>query len=151
MESILYEYYDHSIMSEVNKEFTPELIKELKSFMVERYVDNMETKDLIAYVTDDLDRYYDKMDNEQVLDEASDYWEDHFSDVVDEVEEYAKCDFKKDRRDDFLDSLSEGKDYDITISTDDDYGSKVDALVDSMSVTVEEESTTHRRRDLDSL
>ena len=33
----------------------------------------------------------------------------------------------------------------------DDYGSKVDALVDSMGVTAEEESTTHRRRDLDSL
>ena len=144
MESILYEYYDHSIMSEVNREFTPELIKELKSFMVERYVDNMELKDLVEYVTDDLDRYYDKMDDKQFLDEASDYWEDHFSDVVDEVEEYAKCDFKKDRRDDYLDSLSEGKDLD-------DYGSKVDALVDSMGVTVEEESTTHRRRDLDSL
>ena len=144
MESILYEYYDHSIMSEVNKEFTPELIKELKSFMVERYVDNMETKDLVEYVTDDLDRFYDKMDDKQFLDEASDYWEDHFSDVVDEVEEYAKCDFKKDIRDVYLESLSEGKDLD-------DYGSKVDALVDSMSVTDEEESTTHRRRDLDSL
>ena len=33
----------------------------------------------------------------------------------------------------------------------DDYGSKVDALVDSMSVTDEKESTVHRRKDLDSL
>ncbi len=40
--------------------FTPELIKELKSFLVERYVDNMSTKDLVAYVMDDLDRYYEK-------------------------------------------------------------------------------------------
>ena len=144
METTLYEYYDHSIMSEVNREFTPELIKELKSFMVERYVDNMETKDLVAYVTDDLDRYYDKMDDKQFLDEASDYWEDHFSDVVDEVEEYEKCYFKKDRRDDYLDSLSEGKDLD-------DYGSKVDALVDSMGVTDEKVSTTHRRKDMDLL
>ena len=99
-ETTLFEYYDHSIMSEVNREFTPELIKELKSFMVERYVDNMETKDLVAYVMDDLDKYYDKMDDKQFLDEASDYWEDHFSDVLDEVEEYANCDFKKDRRED---------------------------------------------------
>ena len=144
MESILYEYYDHSIMSEVNKAFTPELIKELKSFFVERYVDNMSTKDLVAYVMDDLDRFYDKMPDVEFLDEASNYWEDHFSDVVDEVEEYAKCDFKKDIRDVYLESLSEGKDLD-------DYGSKVDALVDSMGVTAEEESTTHRRRDLDSL
>ena len=158
METTLYEYYDHSIMSEVNREFTPELIKELKSFMVERYVDNMELKDLVEYVTDDLDRYYDKMDDKQFLDEASDYWEDHFCDVVDEVQEYAKCDFKKDRRDDYLDSLSEGKDVREQLLDEgfvphdtDDYGSKVDALVDSMSVTEEEESTTHRRRDLDSL
>ena len=85
METTLYEYYDHSIMSEVNREFTPNLIKELKSFMVERYVDNMSTKDLVAYVMDDLDRYYNKMDDKQFLDEASDYWEDHFSDVVDEL------------------------------------------------------------------
>ena len=139
-----FEYYSHNKMSQVKKDFTPTLIKELKSFLVERMVDNMETKDLVEYVTDDLDRFYDKMDDKQFLDEASDYWEDHFSDVVDEVEEYAKCDFKKDRRDDYLESLSEGKDTD-------DYGSKVDALVDSMGVTDEKVSTVHRRKDMDLL
>ena len=36
------------------------IINELKSFLVERYVDNMSTKDLVSYVTDDLDRYYEK-------------------------------------------------------------------------------------------
>ena len=46
-----------------------------------------------------------------------------------------------DNSSDYLDSLSEGKDY----------GSKVDALVDSMSVTDKEVTTTHRRRDLDTL
>ena len=51
----------------------------------------------------------------------------------------------------YLDSQSEGKDYDITLTTDDDYGSKVDTLVDSMSVTDKEVTTTHRRRDLDTL
>ena len=76
------------------------LINELKSFLVERYVDNMSTKDLVAYVMDDLDRYYKKMSDVQFLDEASNYWEDHFSEVIDEVEEYANCDFKKDRRED---------------------------------------------------
>ena len=131
-------------------EFTPTLIKELKSFLVERMVDNMETKDLVEYVTDDLDQYFESLPDEQFINEAQNYWDESFDDVVEEIREYADCDFKKDRRDDFFDSLSEGKDYDITI-TDDDYGSKVDTLVDSMSVTVEEESTTHRRRDLDSL
>ena len=139
-----FEYYSHNKMSQVKKDFTPKLIKELKSFLVERYVDNMETKDLVSYVTDDLDRYYEEMSDEQFISEAQDYWEDNFDDVVEEIEEYADCDFKKDRREDYLDSLSEGKDLN-------DYGSKVDALVDSMGVTAEEESTTHRRRDLDSL
>ena len=144
MESQSFPFYSHNTMKDELVDLTENQLNELRAFYVERYVDNMETKDLVEYVTDDLDRYYDKMDDKQFLDEASDYWEDHFSDVVDEVEEYAKCDFKKDIRDVYLESLSEGKDLD-------DYGSKVDALVDSMGVTAEEESTTHRRRDLDSL
>ena len=125
-------------------ELTPALIKELKSFLVERMVDNMETKDLVEYVTDDLDQYFESLPDEQFINEAKNYWDDSFDDVVEEIREYADCDFKKDRREDDLESLSEGKDLD-------DYGSKVDALVDSMGVTVEEESTVHRRKDLDLL
>ena len=125
-------------------EFTPTLIKELKSFLVERVVDNMSTEDLVRYVTDDLDDMYKNMPDVEFLNDAKNYWDDGFDDVVEEIREYADCDFKKDRREDYLDSLSEGKDLD-------DYGSKVDALVDSMSVSAEEESITHRRRDLDSL
>ena len=41
----------------------------------------------------------------------------------------------------YYESLSEGKDY----------GSKVDALVDSMSVTEKEVSTSHTRKDMDLL
>ena len=48
-----------------------------------------------------------------------------------------------DNSSDYLDSLSEGKDT--------DYGSKVDALVDSMGVTDEKMSPIHRRKDLDLL
>ena len=139
-----FEYYSHNKMSEVKKDFTPTLIKELKSFLVERMVDNMETKDLVEYVTDDLDQYFENLPDEQFINEAQNYWDDGFDDVVEEIEEYADCDFKKDRRDDYLDSLSEGKDTD-------DYGSKVDALVDSMGVTDQDVSTTHRRKDLDLL
>jgi len=82
-------------MKEVDKEFTPNLIKELKSFLVERYVDNMSTKDLVAYVMDDLDRYYEKMPDVQFIDEAQNYWEDHFDDVVKDIKEYASSDIKK--------------------------------------------------------
>ena len=122
-------------------ELTPAVIKELKSFLVERVVDNMSTEDLVQYVTDDLDDMYKNMPDVEFLNDAKNYWDDGFDDVVEEIREYADCDFKKDRRDDYLDSMSEGKDY----------GSKVDALVDSMGVTANELSSTHRRKDLDLL
>ena len=48
-----------------------------------------------------------------------------------------------DNSSDYLDSLSEGKDT--------DYGSKVDALEDSMGVTDEKVSPIHRRKDMDLL
>ena len=70
-------------------------IVELKAFLVERYVDNMSTKDLVAYVTDDLDRYYEDMSDAEFIDEAKNYWEDHYDEVVEEVKEYVDCDFKK--------------------------------------------------------
>ena len=91
-------YYSHNQMKEVDKEFTPELIKELKSFLVERTVDNMETEDLVAYVTADLDQYYKNMPEVEFLDIAQNYWDDGFDDVVEEIEDYMECDFKKDRR-----------------------------------------------------
>ena len=91
-------YYSHNQMKEVNKEFTPNLIKELKSFLVERYVDNMSTKDLVAYVMDSLDDLYKNMPDAEFLDEAQNYWDDSFDEVVEEVEEYANCNFTQDRR-----------------------------------------------------
>jgi len=90
-------------------------IVELKAFLVERYVDNMSTKDLVAYVTDDLDRYYEDMSDAEFIDEAKNYWEDHYDEVVEEVKEYVDCDFKKsikDRRDDiFIDINNTGGKY----------------------------------------
>ena len=90
-------------------------IRELKSFLVERYVDNMSEKDLVAYVMDDLDRYYEDMSDAEFIDEAKNYWEDHYDEVVEEVKEYVDCDFKKsikDRRDDiFIDINNTGGKY----------------------------------------
>ena len=82
----------------MSNKFTPEVIKELKSFLVERTVDNMSTEDLVAYVTADLDQYYKNMPEVEFLDIAENYWDDGFDEVVEEIEEYANCDFKKDRR-----------------------------------------------------
>jgi len=80
---------------------SPKIIDELKSFLVERMVDNMSTDDLVAYVTDDLDQYYEKMTDGEFLVEAKNYWEDPliFDEVVEDITEYADCPFKLDRRD----------------------------------------------------
>ena len=80
---------------------THDQICELKAFLVERYVDNMSMKDLVAYVTDDLDRYYEKMSDAEFLDEAENYWEDSFGEVIDEIQDYMKCDSKKPLREPF--------------------------------------------------
>ena len=93
-------YYSHNQMKEVDKDFSPKLISELKSFLVERYVDNMSTKDLVQYVMDDLDRYYEKMSDADFLEDAYNYWEDSFDEVVEDIKEYTDCKFKKDRRED---------------------------------------------------
>ena len=71
-------------------EFTPAVINELKGLLVERWVDNMSTKDLIAYVMDDLNDLYENMPDAEFIDEAQNYWEDHFDEVVEEVKEYAQ-------------------------------------------------------------
>ena len=78
--------------------FTPELISELKGFYVERVVDNMDTKDLVNYVMDDLDRYYEKQSDVDFLEDAQNYWEDHFDEVVEEIEDYMNCPFSLNRR-----------------------------------------------------
>ena len=147
MESKSFTYFSHNTMKEELVNLNENQLNALREFYVERFVDNMETKDLVQYVTDDMFQYMESLPDNEVIEECLNYWDDSFEDVVEEIMEFEQCDFKKtlaDKKDDYLDSLSEGKDLD-------DYGSKVDALVDSMSVTAEEESTTHRRRDLDSL
>ena len=68
---------------------------ELKYHYVDRYVDNMSTKDLVQYVFDDMLRYVEALPEVDFLDEAQEYWEDHFDDVVKDIKEYASSDIKK--------------------------------------------------------
>ena len=147
METKSFTYFSHNTMKDELINLNENQLNALREFYVERFVDNMETEDLVQYVTDDMFQYMESLPDAEMIDECVNYWDDMFDEVVEEIKEFEQCDFKKtleDKKDDYLDSLSEGKDLD-------DYGSKVDALVDSMSVTDEEESTTHRRRDLDTL
>ena len=147
MESKSFTYFSHNTMQDELVNLNENQLNALREFYVERYVDNMDTRDLVQYVSDDMQRYMEALPDNEVLDECVNYWDDHFDDVLEEIKEIEGCEFLKtldDKREEYLESLSEGKDLD-------DYGSKVDALVDSMSVTVEEESTVHRRKDLDLL
>ena len=147
MESKSFTYFSHNTMKDELVNLNENQLNALREFYVERFVDNMETEDLVQYVTDDMFQYMESLPDNEVIEECLNYWDDSFEDVVEEIMEFEQCDFKKtleDKKDDYLDSLSEGKDLD-------DYGSKVDALVDSMSVTDNKESTVHRRKDLDSL
>ena len=95
MNTKLIEYFDHSIESEVNREFTPKLIEELKYHYVDRIVENMSTKDLVQYVFDDMLRYTETISEVDFLDEAQEYWEEHFDDVVKDIKEYANSKVKK--------------------------------------------------------
>ena len=147
MESKSFTYVSRNTGKEELVNLNENQLNSLREFYVERFVDNMETSDLVQYVTDDMFQYMESLPDNEVIDECLNYWDDMFDEIIEDVKEFEQCDFKKtlaDKKEDYLDSLSEGKDLD-------DYGSKVDALVDSMGVTVQEESTTHRRRDLDSL
>ena len=147
METKSFTYFSHNTMKDELINLNENQLNALREFYVERFVDNMETEDLVQYVTDDMFQYMESLPDAEMIDECVNYWDDMFDEVVEEIKEFEQCDFKKtlaDKKDDYLDSLSEGKDLD-------DYGSKVDALVDSMSVTDEKVSTTHRRRDLDTL
>ena len=72
-----------------------EVLLELKEFLTERMVDNMSTKDLVEYVSNDLFNYFDKLGEHEFLEEARNYWDDSFDDVVEEVKDYMKCDFRK--------------------------------------------------------
>ena len=136
MESKSFTYFSHNTMKEELINLNENQLNSLREFYVERFVDNMETKDLVQYVTDEMFQYMESLPDNEVIDECLNYWDDMFDEVIEEVKEFEQCDFKKtlaDKKEEYLDSLSEGKD------------------VDESSVTVEEVSTVHRRKDLDLL
>ena len=161
MESKSFTYFSHNTMKDELVNLNENQLNALREFYVERFVDNMDTRDLVQYVSDDMQRYMEELPDNEVLEECVNYWDDHFDDVLEEIKEIEGCEFLKtldDKKEEYLESLSEGKDVREQLLDEgfvphdtDDYGSKVDALVDSMSVTDKKESTTHRRRDLDSL
>ena len=68
-------------------DLTPEQIDDLKDLYVERMVDNMSTKDLVRYVTDDMNEYVKGISDQQFIDEAQSYWDDYFDEIIEEIKE----------------------------------------------------------------
>ena len=68
-------------------DLTPEQIDDLKDLYVERYVDNMDNKDLYNYVFDDMTEYVKNISDQQFIDEAYSYWDDYFDEIIEEIKE----------------------------------------------------------------
>ena len=64
-----------------------EQFERLKSYYIDRYIDNMSMKDLIEYVANDMDLHLEKLSDIEVISDISFYFEDHFNDIVSEVRE----------------------------------------------------------------
>ena len=95
MESKSFTYFSHNTMKEELVNLNENQLNALREFYVERFVDNMETKDLVQYVMDDMMRYMEELPDNQVIEECLNYWDDSFEDVVEDIKDYTDCDFKK--------------------------------------------------------
>ena len=70
---------------QIKENLTPEQLQELKDLYVERIVDNMEIKDLVWYVTDDMTEWADKLSPLEFFEEAYNYFDDYFDEIVEEI------------------------------------------------------------------
>ena len=69
---------------QIRENLTDEQLQDLKDFYVERLVDNMSTKDLVAYVSDDMQKYVDSLSPLEFFEEGYNYWEDYFDEIVED-------------------------------------------------------------------
>ena len=98
-------YYSHNICKDVEVDLSQQQWDELRDLYVERIVDNMSTKDLVAYVTDDMSDYVKKLSDVEFLEECKNYWDDDLDEILEEVREVSpdKVDSIHQRRE--LDAL----------------------------------------------
>ena len=84
-------------MNKVNKDallkaqnLTDKQFAALKEYYVDRIVDNMSMKDLVIYVTDDMQKWIDDLTFNDAMVEIEEYFDEHFTDTIQEVIE--ECD-----------------------------------------------------------
>ena len=63
-----------------DKQFTA-----LKEYYVDAIVEGMSTKDLVHYVTEDMQKWIDKLTFNEALCEIEEYFNEYFTDTIDEV------------------------------------------------------------------
>ena len=80
-----FDYDAHIKNEQIKANLTPEQLQELKDLYVERMVDNMSVKDLVAYVTDDMTQFVNKQSPLDFFEEAYSYFDDYFDEIVEEV------------------------------------------------------------------
>jgi len=80
-----FDYNAHIKNEQIKANLTPEQLQELKDLYVERMVDNMSVKDLVAYVTDDMTQFVDKQSPVEFFDDAYSYFDDYFDEIVEEI------------------------------------------------------------------
>ena len=68
-------------------QLTREQFERLKSYYIDRYIDNMSMKDLKEYVANDMYNSMNSLTELEIIDDISFYFEDHFDDIVSEVRE----------------------------------------------------------------
>ena len=74
-------------MKQEQLSLTSQQLSELRDLFVDRYVDNMSTKDLVEYVYNDMSHYVEGQSDEAFIKDCKDYWEDDFDIMVEEVKE----------------------------------------------------------------
>ena len=68
-------------------QLTREQFERLKSYYIDRYIDNMSVESLKEYVANDMELVLENQSELEIIDDISFYFEDLFDDIVSEVRE----------------------------------------------------------------
>ena len=74
-------YYSHIQGKYIEVDLSQQQWDDLRELYVERIVDNMSTKDLEAYVMDDMSEYVKTLPDVDFLEECNNYWDDGLDDI----------------------------------------------------------------------
>ena len=74
-------------MKQEQNSLTSQQLSELRELFVDRYIDNMSTKDLVEYVYNDMTQYVESQSDEAFIKDCKDYWEDDYDTILEEVNE----------------------------------------------------------------